>query len=137
MASLRRAPASPARALRAWATSPARATPPPGGRAAPRTPLTPVDGAGFTDDEIFALRLIFSLFDADATGSISRRELAIYAEDVGEDISNKDIDMVFDVLDADGDKAVGLEEWTLFAAKLKAGWALAALPDSAAKSPAA
>ena len=39
--------------------------------------------------------------------------------------------------DADGDKAVGLEEWTLFAAKLKAGWALAALPDSAAKSPAA
>ena len=128
----RPAPASPARALRAWATSPARATPPPrdGGRAAPRTPLTPVDGAGFTDDEIFALRLIFSLFDADATGSISRRELAIYAEDVGEDISNKDIDMVFDVLDADGDKAVGLDEWVLFAAKLKARWELQAVPPT-------
>ncbi|KAH8058739.1 calcium-dependent protein serine/threonine phosphatase [Aureococcus anophagefferens] len=89
------------------------------------------------DAEIFALRLIFSLFDADNTGAISREELALYAEDVGECISPADVDVVFTVLDADGDKAVGLEEWTLFAAKLKAGWALAALPDSAAKSPAA
>ncbi|KAH8084950.1 calcium-dependent protein serine/threonine phosphatase [Aureococcus anophagefferens] len=91
----------------------------------------------FSDAEIFALRLIFSLFDADNTGAISREELALYAEDVGECISPADVDVVFTVLDADGDKAVGLEEWTLFAAKLKAGWALAALPDSAAKSPAA
>jgi hypothetical protein len=106
--------------------------------AAARSPLGPRGAADdFSDAEIFALRLIFSLFDADNTGAISREELALYAEDVGECISPADVDVVFTVLDADGDKAVGLEEWTLFAAKLKAGWALAALPDSAAKSPAA
>ncbi|KAH8081056.1 calcium-dependent protein serine/threonine phosphatase [Aureococcus anophagefferens] len=76
------------------------------------------------------------LFDADNTGAISREELALYAGTSAR-ISPADVDVVFTVLDADGDKAVGLEEWTLFAAKLKAGWALAALPDSAAKSPAA
>ena len=106
--------------------------------AAARSPLGRRGAADdFSDAEIFALRLIFSLFDADNTGAISREELALYAEDVGECISPADVDVVFTVLDADGDKAVGLEEWTLFAAKLKAGWALAALPDSAAKSPAA
>ena len=38
--------------------------------------------------------------------------------------------MVFNVLDADGDKAVGLDEWVLFAAKLKARWELQAVPPT-------
>ncbi|KAH8072707.1 calcium-dependent protein serine/threonine phosphatase [Aureococcus anophagefferens] len=64
-------------------------------------PAAPLDD--FSDAEIFALRLIFSLFDADNTGAISREELALYAEDVGECISPADVDAVSPWLRASGD----------------------------------
>lgn len=79
---------------------------------------------GFSDQEVYALRLIFSLFDIDGSGSISREELASYAEEVDECISPKDISLCFDALDANGDNRISLDDWVKFAAKLKAAWQL-------------
>ncbi|KAJ8614072.1 hypothetical protein CTAYLR_005852 [Chrysophaeum taylorii] len=79
---------------------------------------------GFSDKEVYALRLIFSLFDIDGSGSISRDELASYAEEVDECVSPRDVSTCFAALDADGDKSISLDDWVAFAAKLKAAWQL-------------
>ena len=77
---------------------------------------------GFSDQEIYALRLIFSLFDIDGSGSIDSDELAKYADEVNECVSPRDVDRCIDALDTDGDKCVTLNDWLVFAAKLKVAW---------------
>lgn len=79
---------------------------------------------GFSDQEVYALRLIFSLFDIDGSGSISREELASYAEEVDECISPNDISVCLAALDSDEDNEISLDDWVKFAAKLKAAWQL-------------
>jgi len=87
---------------------------------------TPVPKAesGFSDQEIYALRLIFSLFDIDGSGSIDRDELTKYADEVNECVSPKDVDRCIEAIDSDGDRCVTLKDWVVFAAKLKAAWEL-------------
>ena len=70
------------------------------------SPSTP-GAAGFSGDELYALRLVFSSFDADGAGRISRADLSLYAEAVGEPVSPQDVDCVFRAMDASGGQAVG------------------------------
>ena len=76
---------------------------------------------GFSDDEIRALKMTFAMLDQDCTGQLSHKDLGDYATAIGEgeSVSPQDVHVVFTTLAADS-STIGLEEWVLFAAKLKA-----------------
>ena len=82
---------------------------------------TPRERQGFSDDEIRALKTIFAMLDNDGTGQLSQKDLGDYATAIGEgeSVSPQDVHVVFTTLAADS-STIGLEEWVLFAAKLKA-----------------
>ena len=92
--------------------------------AAAMAPVTPLQRRGFADDELHALKTIFAMFDQDGEGQLSRPDLFAYAEAVGEYVSSQDVDAVFTCLGGgtEGSATIGLEEWVLFAAKMKASW---------------
>ena len=89
--------------------------------AARRAPATPVQPRGFSEPELHALKTIFAMFDQDGGERLSRADLLAYADAIGEFALPQDVDTVFTCLAGDA-TTIGLEEWVLFAAKLKTAW---------------
>ena len=89
--------------------------------AARRAPATPVQPRGFSEPELHALKTIFAMFDQDGGERLSRADLLAYADAIGEFALPQDVDAVFTCL-AGNATTIGLEEWVLFAAKLKTAW---------------
>ena len=91
--------------------TPAKAT------AATRAPAPP---RGFSDKELRAVKLIFLFFDRDGEELLSQEDFCVSAEAFGKKVSPQDVATFFKTF-ANG-STIGLEEWVLFAAKLKAAW---------------
>ena len=89
--------------------TPAKAT------AATRAPAPP---RGFSDKELRAVKLIFLFFDRDGEELLSQEDFCVSAEAFGKKVSPQDVATFFKTF-ANG-STIGLEEWVLFAAKLKA-----------------
>ena len=89
--------------------TPAKAT------AATRAPAPPL---GFSDKELRAVKLIFLFFDRDGEELLSQEDFCVSAEAFGKKVSPQDVATFFKTF-ANG-STIGLEEWVLFAAKLKA-----------------
>jgi len=86
------------------------------------TPLRSPGGAAevlFTQKEILALRLMFSLFDRSGQNTISHEDLVAFAEETGDLAAIRDAAPALEVLDIDGDGVIGLLDFIAFAARLK------------------
>ena len=60
------------------------------------------------------LRTVFSAFDADNSGMISRMELKKALSDMGIQTSNHDLDYYMDEMDSDGNGGISMDEFVVF-----------------------
>lgn len=73
----------------------------------------------FTQTELRFLKLLYTILDKDDSQSIEREELAAYAEESDDFAQQRELDLLMDALDSDGDGVIGLLDFILFAARLK------------------
>ena len=73
----------------------------------------------FSEDEITSLRLLFQFMDRNCTGYLTKDMILANGEDGGDYIDTFELDTFFEVVDADDDEKIGIEEFLLFAHRLK------------------
>lgn len=61
------------------------------------------------EDDVEELEAAFKLFDLDGTGKISRQELESALKNLGEDINDKNLNMILETVDLDGDGKISFE----------------------------
>ena len=64
------------------------------------------------------LRRAFDMFDLDKNGFISKNELTIVMEKIGEELTSVEIDAMMDDADADNDGQVSWEEFKVMVTKI-------------------
>lgn len=62
-----------------------------------------------SDDEIEELKAAFKVFDLDGTGKITRQELESALKNLGENITDKNLNIIIKTLDLDGDGKISFE----------------------------
>lgn len=77
----------------------------------------------FSNNEISALRLMFSFFDRNDSGYITYDDLVAYAEETGDTMGIRDAEYALEIIDLDGDEMIGLLDFFHFAARLKSATA--------------
>lgn len=83
-------------------------------------PKSEVENILFTQTEILALRLMFSLYDRSGSDTIEYEDLVAYAEETGDTAGIRDAGIALNIIDIDGDGKIGLLDFFHFAARLKA-----------------
>jgi Ca2+-binding EF-hand superfamily protein len=83
-------------------------------------PKSEVENVLFTQTEILALRLMFSLYDRSGSDTIEYEDLVAYAEETGDTAGIRDAGIALNIIDIDGDGKIGLLDFFHFAARLKA-----------------
>ena len=73
----------------------------------------------FSDTEIVALRLMFSLFDRKDSSYIEYEDLVAYAEETDDTMGIRDAESALEIMDIDGDARIGMLDFFHFAARLK------------------
>ena len=73
----------------------------------------------FSDAEIVALRLMFSLFDRKDSSYIEYEDLVAYAEETDDTMGIRDAESALEIMDIDGDAKIGMLDFLHFAARLK------------------
>jgi len=76
----------------------------------------------FTQTEILALRLMFSLYDRSGSDTIEYEDLVAYAEETGDTAGIRDAGIALNIIDIDGDGKIGLLDFFHFAARLKSAF---------------
>lgn len=62
-----------------------------------------------SESEIEELKVAFKVFDLDGTGMISRQELESALKNLGENINDKNLNVILKTLDLDGDGKISFE----------------------------
>ena len=57
------------------------------------------------------MELVFQKIDIDNSGSLSLEEVVLYLKSITDDISEDNIEKIFEGIDTSGDKVVDLEEF--------------------------
>ena len=73
----------------------------------------------FSEEEITSLRLLFQFMDRKGHGYLTKDMILANGEDSGDYIDTFELDTFFEVVDADDDEKIGVEEFLLFAHRLK------------------
>jgi Ca2+-binding EF-hand superfamily protein len=74
---------------------------------------------GFSQQELLALRLLYMMIDRHNDGHITAEELLQWAASDGRAVSREEADRCVAAVDADGDGAIGMHDFLLFAAQNK------------------
>jgi Ca2+-binding EF-hand superfamily protein len=61
---------------------------------------------------------LFKTIDSDGSGSLSLTELILHLKSITDDISEENIERIFEGIDASGDKVVDFEEFKVIKTKL-------------------
>ena len=66
---------------------------------------------------MFQTMFLFKSIDSDGSGSLSLPELILHLKSITDDISEENIERIFEGIDASGDKVVDFEEFKVIKTK--------------------
>jgi len=77
------------------------------------------DSLTVSEEEFYALRLIFAIFDRSGKNYITREDLHAFAEEQDDYAQHQEIDDCMSAIDCDGDGIIDLNDFILFAIRLR------------------